>query len=272
MKYLKKSDLKFPQHKKTSHKGDNGRVLIVGGSQNYVGAMALAGLATLRTGVDIVTIAAPEKVAWAINCLSPDLMTQKFKGHYFKSSQASKVGKLCKNYDVILIGNGLGLHPETQKFVKKLSKLKILKVIDADGLKAIRIQEVDNSILTPHQKELEILQKNSRIKNLKELQKKLKNNVLLIKGPIDKIIAKNKIIYNKTGNEAMTVGGSGDVLAGLCAGFLAQTKDLWQAACLSAYINGAIGDYLKKKKGYSFIASDLVKDFEEITKKLKLIK
>ena len=71
---------KMMERKKTAHKGENGYLLIIGGSEEYVGAVILAGIAALRAGCDSVTIAAPEKVAWAINRYSPDLITYKIKG------------------------------------------------------------------------------------------------------------------------------------------------------------------------------------------------
>ena len=75
----------MPKRRKSSHKGNNGLVLVVGGSKNFAGAVALAGLAALRSGCDLVKIIAPEKVAWAINSYSPDLVTMKLKEGYFKS-------------------------------------------------------------------------------------------------------------------------------------------------------------------------------------------
>jgi NAD(P)H-hydrate epimerase len=254
------------RHSKGSHKGDNGKVLIVGGSKEYVGALALAGLAALRTGVDTVVIAAPERVAWAINSLSPDLITRKFEGDYLRLRHAGEILRLAKKFDVVLIGNGLGTKKETQCFVKKVvKKIDKAKVIDADGIKAISLKEVKNAIITPHRKEFELLLKNSKIKEM-ELKRSLGSNVILLKGRIDKIISRDKISYNKTGNEGMTVSGTGDVLAGLCAGFLAQTKDAFKSACYAAYINGSLGDLLKRKKGYSFIASDLVEDLKRVKK------
>ena len=83
MNFISKKDIKLPLRKKTAKKGDNGRVLVIGGSKEYTGAAALAGLAALRSGADWVTVAAPEKVAWAVNCLSADLVTVKLKGDYF---------------------------------------------------------------------------------------------------------------------------------------------------------------------------------------------
>ena len=92
------------------------------------------------------------------------------------------------------------------------------------------------------------------------------NNVLLAKGATDIIISRNKIAYNRTGNQGMTKAGTGDVLAGLAVGFLAKTKDLFKSAIAAAYINGHVGDILlKKKKGYTFIASDLVEDLGKIS-------
>ena len=97
MIYINK--IKPVKHKKTSHKGENGLALIIGGSKDYTGTLALVGLAALRTGADIVTIAAPEKVAWAINVLSQDLITKKFKGETFKEKHVKDILKLSKNFD-----------------------------------------------------------------------------------------------------------------------------------------------------------------------------
>jgi len=93
------------------------------------------------------------------------------------------------------------------------------------------------------------------------------NNVLLIKGPTDIIISRNKIAYNRTGNQGMTKAGTGDILAGLTVGFLAKTKDMFKSAVAASYVNGWIGDQLlKRKKGYTFIASDILEDLGRISK------
>jgi len=289
MKFITKKDIKIPKRKKTSHKGDNGKALIIGGSRDYVGAVALAGLAALRSGADWVTIAAPEKIGWAINALSSDLIVKKYKCDYFSLKYSDEIIKLSNGFDAVLIGNGVGINIETKKFIKKIiKKIKNMKVIDADAIKAINIFDVRNSIITPHNKELEIFLSNSKIDkkiikkiiNEKNIQKKSmliknnlknflnKNNIILLKAPIDAVIAKDKIIYNKTGNAGMTKAGTGDVLAGLCVGFLAQTKNMFQSAINAAYINGLIGDLLlKKKKGFSYIASDMVEEIRNIRRK-----
>ena len=267
--------------KKNSHKGENGSVLIIGGSEELVGAVTLAGLAALRAGCDVVTIAAPEKVAWTVNRTSPDLITHKVKGA-FTVKKAKELIKFADRFDAVLIGNGIT--KKADKFCNYfIKKSPSLKVIDADALKGLSFKDFSNAILTPHETELEMMLVNSnkefllpklRESNAKEkaeiLQGNLRyflqnNNVLVVKGSTDIIISKNRIAYNRTGNQGMTKAGTGDVLAGLIVGFLAKTKDLYKSAVAASFVNGFVGDILlKKKKGYSFIASDIIADLENI--------
>ena len=281
MKYVTQQILKtIKPRKRNAHKGAFGRVLIIGGNDQFTGApchAALAAEAVLRSGADYVTVAAPEKVAWAINTLSPDIVTTKVKtskGH-FETKHATKMIALAKKYDVIVIGCGLG--DKSNGFVKKFcKKVNKPKVIDADAIKCLGLQDVKNAIFTPHLYEYSFLVKNSKMKNILRLQKYFGTNVVLRKASHDRIICKDKIVFNKTGNPVMTKAGTGDVLAGLVAGFLAQLvkqkgkkkllDKLFTAACLGAYINGKVGDYLKKKRGRTFIASDLVKHLHKVYK------
>jgi len=263
MSIISKSSIKLPKRAKNSHKGDNGRVLIIGGSRDYTGAVALAGLAALRSGVDWVTIAAPEKVGYAINALSPDLVVKKYKGDDFCASRAKDILKFEKEFNAVLIGNGIGMHASS--FVKKyVRETKKPLVIDADAIKAIRLQDIKNAIITPHKGEFKTLLKNSKL-NESNYKKYLKNNIIILKGPIDNIITSSKTYQNKTGNAGMTKAGTGDVLAGLCVGFIGQGLSLKQSAINAAYFNGLAGDILlKKKEGFTYLASDLVEEIKEI--------
>jgi hydroxyethylthiazole kinase-like uncharacterized protein yjeF len=287
MRFISKKDINLPIRKKESRKGENGKVLVIGGSKDYVGAVALAGLAALRSGADWVTIAAPEKVGWAINALSPDLVVKKYKGDDFCASRAKDILDFEKSFDSVLIGNGMGMH--AGYFVKKyVNETKKLLVIDADGIKSVDTSIVKNSIITPHIKELETFMKNSKINsetikkivNEKNIGKKAlliknsfrnflnKNNVILLKGPVDIIISESRVLFSRGGNAGMTKAGTGDVLAGLCVGFLAQSKNLLQSAVNSSYFNKQIGDILmKKKKGFTYLASDMAEEIERIVKK-----
>ena len=272
MKLIKKREL-------WSHKGDHGKVLVIGGSKDLVGAPALAALAALRTGVDLSIVAAPEKIAWTINGYSPDLITKKFEGDFFNWDNVKNVIELCENgnFDAILIGPGLGLEPNTLDFVKEVvERVELPKVIDADALKALKGAEIRNAILTPHAGEFQIIIDEDLPNDLRERMDTVKryagkDKVILLKGNIDMISDGEIIKLNHTGNPGMTVGGTGDVLAGLCLGFLGQSKDLFDSANAAAYLNGKIGDYLLKKKGIGFTASDMVENICEVKKKVKWI-
>ena len=256
--------------KRKAHKGQNGKVLIVGGSEDYVGAVVLSGLAALRTGVDIVTLCAPEKVAWAINSYSPDLITKKFLGKELDITHCKEIISLSENYDVLLIGPGLGIKKD---FVNKIVRtLEMPKVIDADAIKVVNISLIKNSLLTPHIQEFNSLFQNSfpekKVEDnndsleekIKEVKKIMNDNLILLKGEEDIIFNKKEQFKNRTGNDTMTVGGTGDILAGLCAGFLAQTGDFFKSAKEAAMINGKAGEYLSKRKGSTYFASELIEE------------
>ncbi|MDO8481137.1 MAG: NAD(P)H-hydrate dehydratase [Nanoarchaeota archaeon] len=259
---LKKPTL--PKRNPRGRKGDNGRVLIVGGSPEYVGAVALTGIAAMRCGADWVTVVAPEKVGWAVNCLSPDLVVRKLKGERFTEAHVKTVLELAERHDVVVLGNGIGL--EAQKFVQAFVKrCKKPLVIDADALKVIAVQDARNAILTPNLHEFEILLKNSHVKDKKGLQKKLGSNILILKGAKREVITSKMVETAMTGNAGLTKAGTGDVLAGLCGGFYGQTKDLLWAARLATYYTGVLGDVLlKKKKGFTYLASDLAQEMKRV--------
>ncbi|MFH1399070.1 MAG: NAD(P)H-hydrate dehydratase [Candidatus Woesearchaeota archaeon] len=266
MNYIQKSQIRLKPNSPNSHKGQNGRLLLVGGSDNYVGAVILAGMAAFSTGIDMVTIVAPEKVAWAINCQNPNFITPKFRGNHLTSRQIKEITRLAQKNDAILIGNGIGTKSSTNKLVNNLVALPTPKVIDADAIKATQIQKISNAIITPHQTEYSILLKNSKLTD-ENMQQHLRENVLLLKGRIDTIVTRTKRVYNRTGNQGMTVGGTGDCLAGLCAGFVAKGYSLFDAACYAAYLNGYAGDILFKLKGDALLATDIVDILPYILKK-----
>ncbi|MBN2127772.1 MAG: NAD(P)H-hydrate dehydratase, partial [Candidatus Diapherotrites archaeon] len=192
-----------------------------------------------------------------------------------------KLFAVAKQFDCVLIGPGIGLEKDTmhfvQRLVKKLMRLNIPLIIDADAIKALSKTKFNNKVLlTPHKTELEIFcgkkleeesfNLNKRIQTVNEIAKKFKC-IILLKGKIDVISNGSMHALNKTGNPGMTVGGTGDVLAGLCAGLNCASKDLFNSACFAAYVNGLAGDNQLKKKGISFIASDLLEEIPKIIKK-----
>ncbi len=265
-----------------SHKGQNGRVLVVGGSEDYVGAPALAGLAALRAGADLVTIAAPQKVAWAINCLSPDLITKKLRGDKLGKQHVNAVLKLAKTSDAVLIGNGLGKADMLVNNTLRDLKGQVPCVVDADAVKTAKINNMHNCIITPHQKEFETFLETNKV--TVDLDKKLKTdekikairrglcdffqqeNTLLLKGKKDLIITESRSFISTGGNAGMTVGGTGDVLAGLSAGYIAQNADPFTSASFASMNCKKIGDALMKKSnfGFGYIASDFLKEIKKM--------
>lgn len=238
-------------------------MLVVAGSYDYPGACFLttaSAVSSLRTGADLVTIAAPEKVSWYLNTLNWDLVSVKLKGNYLTTGHYRKIKSLAENNDCILLGPGIGRRKRTFDLVRKVAKTENKKVIDADAIKAIKMQDLENSVLTPHKGELDVLLENSgiSINRYEELKEYCGSNVILLKGKEDLIITSKSVKKIKKGNSGMTVGGTGDVLAGVVAGMLAQGDSLESAAYKGASLLGKIGDELKKEYGYGFIASDFL--------------
>ncbi|VVC00035.1 ADP-dependent (S)-NAD(P)H-hydrate dehydratase [uncultured archaeon] len=262
-----------------SHKGQNGTCLVIGGSEELAGAPAMAAmacLACLRTGIDLVHAAAPEKAGWAINALSPDLIVHKFRGKTLKKAHAKKALQLSEKCDACLIGPGMEKGKGQIAFAGAfLGKCKKPVVVDADAIAAcVKITFNGPAIVTPHAKEFEALTGKKCGSSLAEKIKAAKSAaaskkcVVLLKGRIDVITDGKRTFLNRTGNAGMTVGGTGDVLAGLCTGFLCLGLKPLEAACAAAFVNGKIGDSLFRKMGYGFIASDFIAEIPKWTKKL----
>ncbi|MFH1786148.1 MAG: NAD(P)H-hydrate dehydratase [archaeon] len=245
-----------------SHKGQNGVVLVIGGSSTFVGAPILAALAAARSGADGVILAAPERVADAAKQW-PDLITIPLKGNALQSQHLSEIKDQIAKADVILFGPGAGLLPETQDFASQLAK-KADKplVIDADGI-ALLAKFKPKALWTPHHKEFETLTgKSPGEQNVKSSAKQF--GTILLKGRTDIISDGERTKLNNTGNPGMTKFGTGDVLAGLAAGLYAQNKNAFEAACAAAFANGAAGDRLFKEYGYGFLASDLLNEIPKV--------
>ncbi|MDH7606880.1 MAG: NAD(P)H-hydrate dehydratase [Candidatus Bathyarchaeota archaeon] len=254
-----------------SHKGEYGRLLVIGGSETFSGAPALVALAALRTGVDLAYVAAPWKTAHDISAMSPDLITIKLDGDHLNIANIPSLKAYVERADAVVLGPGLGLHAETRDAVKTLieiieSACKPL-LLDADGLKAFaefKRKLTVPSVLTPHVGEYAILTGRKLPENLTDKALEAQKTaaelgaVLLLKGPVDIIANEKRFKLNFTGNPGMTVGGTGDVLSGIVGAFLAQSADPFKAAVAGAFVNGATGDFVFEEKGYHMVASDLL--------------
>ena len=274
---------------KSAHKGDFGRLLVIGGSKVFSGAPALVSLAALRTGVDIVYTASPSKTAYAISSISPDLITLKLKGDNLAKSNVTTLKPYLENVDVVVMGPGLGLHAETIDFVKEcviaVENAGKPLLLDADGLKAFlefKRPLAVPQVLTPHAGEFEMLAEcklpqnfEDRIAEVRKMASDLES-VILLKGQTDIVCDSKRIKLNFTGNQAMTVGGTGDVLSGIVGALLAQNINAFEAAVAGAFVNGAAGDFVASDIGCHMVASDLLswipKILEDPTSHLKVQK
>lgn len=261
-----------------SHKGNNGRLLIVGGSKDYSGAPAIAGMAAIGAGADLVYVMAPESAAKAIKSTSPDLIVKSLEGDELSLEHSQQIIELSEDVDAVLIGPGAGISDNTLKLFNVLvSKIKKPIVLDADALKQVEMTLIKNRqdiILTPHIFEFKSFFKvnndlkldidsydfkkvDENITQFQQISRQIKGSVI-VKGKYDLILSGTKFKINKSGNPGMTVGGTGDALSGIATALFAQGLNAFDSACLAVFINGLAGDMAFDEKGNGFSASDLV--------------
>lgn len=254
------------------HKGNFGSVLVIGGSKLYSGSAALAAVAAVRSGADLVTVAAPARAADVASHTLCDLITYPLKGDYLTSKHIRDILDLMlvRKVNSVVLGPGMGRHRLTVAAINKLIlKITIPMVLDADALFAIsqtpKVTEGKQLVLTPHLGELAILlgrgksigqEFESRLTAAKEVALKYKA-VVLLKGNVDIITDGVSTITNNTGCAYMTKGGFGDVLSGICATLLARGVGLFEAAHVGAYINGRAGEMAAQHFGEGLAASDI---------------
>ncbi|AWR96519.1 NAD(P)H-hydrate dehydratase [Acidianus sulfidivorans JP7] len=265
---IKKRDMK-------SKKGAGGRVLIIGGSNTFSGAPALAGLSALRTGADLVYVASPSQTAFTIASYSPDLIAIKLSGDNINPKNFEEIKPWIDRVNSVVIGPGMGLNQETREaskiIVDYLKTINKPSVIDADALKAISGYELyPNAIITPHAGEFKIFfneepktDSKGRIAQVIEKAKEAKC-VVLLKGYYDIISDGTQFKLNKTGNPGMTVGGTGDTLTGIVGTLLAQGLSPFDAASIGAFINGLAGSLAYKKYGNHIVPTDLVNEIPSV--------
>ena len=278
--------LRLRNRDEKSHKGNNGRLLIVGGSKDYSGAPAIAGMAAIGAGADLVYVAAPEKAAQAIKSTSPDLIVKSLEGDKLSLMHSGEILDIVDSVDCVLLGPGAGIDDETSKLFNVLvAKIKKPIVLDADALKQVELSLIknrDDIILTPHIFEFksffnvagdlkldidsyDFKKVDENITEFQQVARQIKGTVI-VKGQYDLILSGTRFRINKSGNSGMTVGGTGDALAGICASLLTQNLSPFDCACLGAFINGLSGEKAFEIKGNGFSASDLVSHIGSVIK------
>lgn len=267
----------YPERRVAAHKYDFGHLLVIGGSKLYSGSPAFNALAAYRAGVDLVTVVAPRRAADIVASFSPDLITYPIEADFFTLEHPAEVESFLENKDAVVIGGGMGREFETLEFIRRfLMRLELPAVVDADALHAVEgksayqesaeaaMFEGKNFILTPHAHEFYVLtgrklpeDEAGRIEAVREAAAGLET-IILEKGNPDIVSDGERAAVNRTGNPFMTVGGTGDTLAGICGAYLAFGLDPFTAACAGAFVNGRAGDLAAEELGPSLLASDLL--------------
>lgn len=283
LKSIKKSFARrvLPRRHLGSHKGQNGRVLIVGGSLEYHGAPIIAGLGALYSGADLVFLYVPECNFDSARSMYPDFIVRSYPGDHLTPEAADAIIEFGKHKaDSVVIGPGLTGNEKVIEGVQKIvMNLPLPTVLDADAI--LVLKKIDKFplqqqiVITPHQNEFrnlvdrEVVVTEEDAKSiilLRSLSMDLHINVLL-KGHTDFVSSGDgHVETNKTGNPGMTVGGSGDALAGFVGSLLSRGVDGYDAARCAAYYFGCAGDLLKKTKGVNFSASDLAMALPSVLK------
>ncbi|OQA92036.1 MAG: Bifunctional NAD(P)H-hydrate repair enzyme Nnr [Elusimicrobia bacterium ADurb.Bin231] len=275
----------LPPRKNNTHKGDYGHTLVIAGSMNYSGAAILCSHGALRAGSGLVTLAFPETLRIPImKRLLPEVMTLPVpdKNYALAGLAALKLLDFIKNRRVtsVALGCGLSVTKGTSIFVNRFLKNNFSDiVIDADAINILKNNPElithlkSGAVITPHPAELSRLtgqpvkdiQKNRR-KAAKEFAARYKV-VCVLKGYRTVISDGERVFVNTTGNPGMAKGGSGDVLAGMIAAFMGQTKNIFNSALLGVFLHGLAGDIAAKEKStVSMLPSDLINKIPEAVK------
>ncbi|MGH7197368.1 MAG: NAD(P)H-hydrate dehydratase [Candidatus Omnitrophota bacterium] len=281
---------KFPllPRKKRTDKSDYGHVLVLAGSKGLSGAAKLASRAALVSGSGLVTLGVPQSLeglmARALTEVMP-LGLPETKGGALSPSAYGKIAGFIKKRKInaLAVGPGLSQDVRTGSLVRKLVKNAVVPVVlDADGLNSFRKRvsllrgRKTSLVLTPHQREFERLfgkpwpeNEDARIRLAKKLSR-FYDVVLLLKGHRTLVVHGDRVYVNKTGNPGMAKGGTGDVLTGIIASFIAQGLDPFSAAVWAVTVHGRAGDAAAKVKGQlGLVASDLIDHLPGVLKSLE---
>jgi len=267
----------IPARKSKSRKGDNGRVLVVGGSYIYHGAPILASIAALRCGTDLVYTCVPKINVTPTRAISPNLIVIPLVDQKLTRGAVNKlVGALPRDLDSATIGMGLAIQEKNSllHLVKSLLDRDVRISLDASALipEVLPLLANKNVVVTPHAGEFKRLfgespsnSKNERLKLVEQNAKKYGITVLL-KGSTDLISNGTTTYLYEKKIPAMTVGGTGDVLSGLVAGMLSKNRNALESAAAATFINGLTGKAVQKKLGLHITSMDLLDAIPSVMK------
>lgn len=269
---------RLPKRKPVSHKGTYGKALVIAGSEKISGAAYLSAAGAYRIGAGLVKIYTPKENLFAMQTLLPEALLET----YDRKAPDTAALLACMEWaDVIVIGPGFGTDLAAEKLFRTvMGESRVPVVIDADGLnlaakdKSILADSKAPLVLTPHLQEMARLLGVPRETFSGDLGGAADAFAgeypvtLVLKDAATLVVKKNEKRYvNKSGNPGMATGGSGDVLAGIIGGLIAQGMEPLEAARLGVYVHGAAGDAAAAEKGvYGMTATDLLEGIGKVTK------
>jgi len=267
----------IPSRKYTSRKGDNGIVLVVGGSYIYHGAPILSSIAALRCGTDLVYTSVPKVNVTPTRAISPNLIVIPLVDQKLTRGAATKLlGALPHNLHSATIGMGLAVQDKNALtyFVKSLLDKDVRLSLDASALisEVLPLLANKNVVVTPHAGEFKRLfgesPSNSKKERIKMVEKKasMYGITVLLKGATDVISNGTTTYLYEKKTPAMTVGGTGDVLSGLVAGLLSKNRNALDSAAAAAFINGLAGKAVQRKFGLHMTSMDLLDEIPAVMK------
>lgn len=269
---MKMSEYKMPTREQNANKGTFGKILNVAGSDNYIGAAYLSTYSAYKVGAGYVALASDINVIKSVSQMMPEAVYMEIPYAYRRLSE----------FDVILIGCGIGkgfAAKNNFKFIVNYFRdKKIPFVIDADGLNILselNITLPQNTIITPHPMEAARL----LVKDIDEVLADLEGSALelcekyncitVLKTHRTIICDKRNLFINEYGNSALAKAGTGDVLAGIISGLLAQKMEPYEAAKLGVYLHSRAGEIASEDlTEYSVMASDIPKYLPKAIKEI----
>ena len=282
----------LPKRYPNSHKGKYGKVFCLAGSVGMTGAASLTALSSLRSGCGLVYLGLPESLNDIVEEKLTEVITKPLpetEGRSIALSALEEILSLLKQSDIFALGPGLSTHPETRSLLRRLiERIAIPTVIDADGLNnlsfdltplTMRKDQRDPTpfVLTPHPGEMsrlmdlpmeEVLR--NRVEVARKASREFQSILVLKDAPTVIADPSGEVFINPTGNSGMSTAGSGDVLTGMIAGFLAQGLSPLDSARLGVFLHGLAGDIASEEKTeYGLIASDIMDAIPDAIKRLK---
>ena len=271
-----------------ANKGNFGHVLVIGGALGKAGSVAMAGIAALRTGAGLSTVATPKSVLATVAGFHPEVMTEPLdetEAGTISTRAGERMDALIKGMTVLAVGPGISRNPETSEFVRSLVvKSKTPLVLDADGLNAFegRASELNGKgrtlVITPHPGEMARLAASTiaavqrdRI-NVARTFAREHELIVVLKGHRTLIAQPDGTVWvNTTGNPGMATGGTGDILTGMVSGLIAQNPErIVEAVVAAVHLHGLAGDVARESMGeHSLVATDLVKALPEAFRRVR---